>query len=528
MSTQAVLVLLSVPLLLLGAAELLYYPLSIAFELRRRRPAAFAGRWPTVSVVVPAFNEARVIANCVESVLADHYPFKELLLVDDGSTDDTLAVMRRYAHLPGVTVISRRNGGKAAALNSGLAASRGEVLFFVDADGMFTSSTIAEMLTGFDHPMVGAVCGNDEPANLDRVQTRLLALLTHGTAFARRALARIGCLTIVSGNCGAFRRSVLDRTGGFTEGFIGEDLELTWRVHRAGYRVNFRPRAIVYAEVPSTLAALWKQRVRWTRGHLQTARMHREMMLTSRYGAVGWYLPINVFAMLVAPVLQLAAMGLVLWLATSPTVSTSTTLAVVGWLGLGQAVAAICFAVALDRAWRDLRFLYLVPLLPLFSLFISAVVVWAWVLELRGAPAPWNKSHRTGVVSREDVTVAHQPPVPVRTGPSGAHSWPSTSDTLATRPVTPRLPAPSVWPAPLAQPGPPDWSTVPRQHAPPARPAPSVPPPWSAAPAAQGSPAPQRTPAPHGRHRQVPPPWRRPTVTPPPGPSANRRRRVDH
>lgn len=397
---------LSAPLLALGFLELLYYPLAVLFERRRRRGPVFDEPVPIVSIIVPAYNEDRVIAQCIESILDDRHPRKELLLVDDGSTDETLAVMRRYAGIPGVTVISQANAGKAAALNAGLAMACGEILVFVDADGIFAGGTITELLTGFDGRRVGAVCGNDEPVNLDRPQTHLLALLTHGTAFVRRALARINCLTIVSGNCGAVRRSVLDRTGGFTEGFIGEDLELTWRVHRAGYAVNFRPRAVVYAEVPSTARALWKQRIRWTRGHLQTARLHRDLMFSTRFGRIGWYLPLNVFAMLVAPVLQAAAMCLVVVLAAtgnSPISPTATSVLV--WLGLGTALAAVGFAVALDRAWRDLRFVYILPAMPVFSLAMSAVVVWAIVLELRGAPARWNKLARTGVVSRDDAII---------------------------------------------------------------------------------------------------------------------------
>src|SRR6476646_11416464 len=122
--------------------------------------------------------------------------------------------MQRYAHLPNVTVIDKRNGGKAASLNTGIRYAHGEILFFVDADGIFTGRTIREMLKGFDSEKVGAVCGNDEPINLDRPQTHLAALLTHvGTGFVRRALASINCLPIISGNLGAFRRSVLEQTG---------------------------------------------------------------------------------------------------------------------------------------------------------------------------------------------------------------------------------------------------------------------------------------------------------------------------
>jgi cellulose synthase/poly-beta-1,6-N-acetylglucosamine synthase-like glycosyltransferase len=391
------LLVLSGPSLVLGLLELVYYPLAVAHDLRRRGEAVFDDPVPLVSVVVPAYNEARVLRHCLDSILRTGYPRLELVLVDDGSTDETFEIMCHYARVPGVTVLSQRNAGKAAALNAGIRQAHGEILMFVDADGAFTDRTVPEILSAFDHRDVGAVCGNDEPVNLDRVQTRVLALLTHGTAFARRALARIGCLTIVSGNIGAFRRRVLDEIGGFTPGFVGEDLELTWRVHRAGYRVAFAPKAVVYAEVPSTVPALWKQRVRWTRGHLQTARLHRDMLTTGRH----WFLPVNAFSMLVAPVLQLAGslvVGLAALLGHLP--FHGGVVGLVLWLGLAHAVGSLGFAIVLDRAWADLRLFVVLPLLPFFSVLMSLITVAAWIAELHGRPARWNKLARTGVVSR--------------------------------------------------------------------------------------------------------------------------------
>lgn len=393
---------LSLPILLLGATRLLLFPLALLFEVRRR-PVRPAAEQVLVSIVVPAYDEARVVANCVRSILADEHPRKQVILVDDGSRDGTLDVLRRFADEPGVVVVSKPNGGKASALNAGLAHAQGEFVLFVDADGIFTTGTVRRMLEAFDRPSVGAVCGNDEPVNLDRAQTVLLALLTHvGTGFVRRALAVAHCLPIVSGNLGAFRRDVVEELGGFDETTLGEDLELTWRVHRAGYRVAFAPRAVVYAEVPSTVRALWRQRVRWTRGLVQTTRLHVRMLGNPRYGAFGLYLPVNVAAMLLVPVLQVAVVVMLpLLVADGRSPIGSSAMAVLGWLGLLLGLAATVFAIVLDRAWTDLRHLWVVPLWPLYSLLMSVVVCWALLLELVGARARWNKLERTGVVSRD-------------------------------------------------------------------------------------------------------------------------------
>ncbi|HEY3513873.1 glycosyltransferase family 2 protein [Kribbella sp. NPDC051137] len=401
--------LLSAPIVVLGTLKLVYYPLALAHELRRRRPAVFDDPEPLVSVIVPAFDEEVVVGNCVSSLLASGYPRLQVILVDDGSTDGTLSVLRRFEDHPAVTVIAKPNGGKASALNAGIEVATGEILCFCDADGVFTADTIPELLAGFDSRRVGAVCGNDEPANLVGLQTRLLALLTHvGTGFVRRALALINCLPIVSGNLGAFRRSVVEEIGPFAEGFVGEDLELTWRVHRAGYRVAFCPRAKVYAEVPATLRALWKQRVRWARGLIQTARLHSTMIGSPRFGVFGLFLPFNLASMLLLPVLQLAsAVTLLVLVGEGQSPVDLDTMSLLGWLGLVLALVAATLSVGLDRAWRDLRLLSVVPLWSFYSLMMTVVTVWALVLEIRGTTARWNKLERSGVVNRHGAAGAH-------------------------------------------------------------------------------------------------------------------------
>lgn len=397
-----VFLILSIPLLWSGMLNLCYIPLSLAFELRRlhRQPQPHPDEaTPLVSIVVPAYNEGRVIIGCVESILACPYPNKEIILVNDGSTDDTLEHMQRFSNQKNIIIVDKPNGGKASALNAGLAHARGEFVFCVDADGIFTADTIAAMLRAFDGSYVGAVCGSDAPINLDRPQTHLAAIQTHvGTGFVRRALSLIGCLPIVSGNIGAFRRSALARTGGFRPGLLGEDLELTWRMHRAGYEVRFAPDALVLAEVPSTVRGLWKQRVRWARGFLQTAWLHRDMIGNPRFGPIGPFLALNFFSMVVAPILQLSALAsLIILLLTGAAPVGGTPLGFLAWVGLFQTFAIAVFALVLDRAWHHARYLYAVILWLPYSLLLSLVMVRAIYLELRRAEQRWNKLERVGI-----------------------------------------------------------------------------------------------------------------------------------
>ncbi len=379
-----------------------FYPLSLVFEMHKSKQNIFNSKNPFVSIVVPAYNEGKVIGHCIKSILESNYSEYEVILVDDGSSDNTLEEMQRYETSSHVIVVTKKNGGKASALNVGLKLAKGEVIFFVDADGIFAPDTISKMLSGFSSEDVGAVCGNDAPINLDKLQTQLANLLTHvGTGFVRRALSTIDCLPVVSGNIGAYRSSTLEKTGPFLEGFIGEDMELTWRVHKAGYKVVFQPWAIVYAEVPSTITGLWKQRVRWARGLLKTAYIHRDMLFNPKYGLFAFYLPINLTSMIIIPLLQLISiimLPILLFHNINPI--PLSWIGIMGWLGMFSSIFALLFSIALDRAWFDLKYFYVVPLWVLYSLMMDIVMLWAIIVELRREEAKWNKLDRTGIVSR--------------------------------------------------------------------------------------------------------------------------------
>lgn len=409
---------IGVTALFLGLLKLLYVPLAVLFELRtatrRPRPTMLDDR-PAVSVIVPAYNESVVLEGCVRSLVATSYENTEIIVVDDGSTDDTAAVMAELAReFPQLRMLSQPNAGKGAALNNGAAHAAGEILVFVDADSQFQEDTLQRMLEAFDDPRVGAVCGDDRPVNLDRIQTRLLTVISHlGTGLVRRALSLLHCLPIVSGNSGAFRRDVFWEIGAFDTDTVGEDLELTWRVHKAGYGVRFAPRALVLAESPSTIAGLWKQRVRWARGLLQTTALRREMIGNPRYGIFGPFLLFNTVTMVIMPVLQLLGLLLIPVLVVGgANVLPAGFWGWLGWLGLIVTVVLAVIAISLNRAWGDLRHLWTLPLWPIYSVFVSLTMARALYLELARRPSHWNKLERTGVVGtgREPDTAGGDAP----------------------------------------------------------------------------------------------------------------------
>ncbi|UCN14620.1 glycosyltransferase family 2 protein [Cellulomonas iranensis] len=406
----SVLVVAGASMLVIGLVRLATVPAAFVFEARQRRatpgPAGCGPLFaepPAVSVVVPAFEEELLIGNCLRSILRSEHPRLEVVCVDDGSSDRTHRRMQEVAQTDArVRVLRQQNAGKGAALNTGIAASRGDVVVLVDADGLFRPDTLTLLLRGFRHARVGAVCGNDRPVNLDHVLTRLLALISHvGTGLMRRALDVLGCLPVVSGNIGAYRRDVLERVGPLRTDTLGEDLELTWRVHRAGYGVTFAPDAVVHAESPSTVRGLWRQRVRWARGLLQATSLHRGMIGNPHHGAFGVYLLYNTLAQVVGPFVQVlgAVVSTVLVLVDGPDRLPAS---LAGWLllvGLPLSVALLVVAVLLDRSPGDLRQLWTVVLWPPYSALMSLVVLDAARLELGNAENRWNKLERSGTVS---------------------------------------------------------------------------------------------------------------------------------
>lgn len=401
---RLLLLVLGGPVLVFGLVKLLVLPLSVWFEIRdagrrRREDPTLHDKWPSVSIIVPAFNEATAIGNCVRSIQRTRYDRYEVILVDDGSTDNTAQLMAELAAGdPRIKVLTQGNAGKGAALNRGIRNSTGEVLMFVGADGILFRDTVDRMLQAFEDGRTGAVCGDDRAANLDRTQTRMLAFVSHaGTGMVRRALTMLGCLPGGSGNISAFPRKVVEEIGLFREDAVGAELDLTWRVHKAGYRVSFAPRALVCAESPATIAALWRQRVRRARGLLQTLAVHKGGTGNLRRGRFGAHRLFIAMTMVVLPVVQIVViLDLVFLFALGHDPLGGNAWAVLGWLFIIVALVLAMSAPGMDREWKDLRLVWALPLLPLYSVFTSLAMAAALGQELRGKEARWTVPARKG------------------------------------------------------------------------------------------------------------------------------------
>jgi cellulose synthase/poly-beta-1,6-N-acetylglucosamine synthase-like glycosyltransferase len=220
-----------------------------------------------ISVLIPAFNEARVIAVSVRRVLASRHAAIEVIVIDDGSSDATSAIVARgFAEDDRVKLLTLANGGKARALNQGLMRATGAIVVALDADTQFEPETIARLARWFGDPAIGAVAGSAKVGNRVNLVTRWQAI-EYVTAqnLERRALASLGAIMVVPGAVGAWRRAALDEVGGFPEDTLAEDQDLTIAIQRAGWRVANDAEAIAWTEAPQGFRALAKQRFRWSR-----------------------------------------------------------------------------------------------------------------------------------------------------------------------------------------------------------------------------------------------------------------------
>jgi cellulose synthase/poly-beta-1,6-N-acetylglucosamine synthase-like glycosyltransferase/spore germination protein YaaH/peptidoglycan/xylan/chitin deacetylase (PgdA/CDA1 family) len=283
----------------------------------RRRPADLDPETgPLVSVLIPCFNEEKVIASSVSRILESNWTRLEVLVLDDGSTDATAEVVRtEFAGEPRVKLLSFPNAGKALALNRGLDQVHGEIVVALDADTLFPPNTIGRLARWFVDPKVGAVAGNALVGNRSNLLTRWQAL-EYVTAqnLERRALAALGAVTVVPGAVGAWRRSTLEALGGYPSDTLAEDQDLTIAAQFAGWRIEFDPDARAYTEAPETVSGLLKQRFRWSFGTLQCIWKHREATFNPKHPILGFVaLPqIWLFQIILATAAPLVDLG-VIW-----------------------------------------------------------------------------------------------------------------------------------------------------------------------------------------------------------------------
>ena len=382
---------------------------------RREREQSGAAFEPFVSVIVPAYNEERVIEGTIRSLLNSDYDKFEIIVVDDGSQDRTSEVVREhFADESLVRLFTVPNAGKASALNFGLRYAQGDIVVALDADTQFPAETIRALARRFVDPEIGAVAGNAKVGNRINIVTRWQALeYITSQNMDRRAFASLNCITVVPGAVGAWRRELIEQCGGFSSDTLAEDQDLTLRIRKLGFKIGYEERAIGWTEAPDKLRMLARQRFRWGYGTLQCMWMHRDVLFRPRYGALGFVAMPNVWIFqilfpLISPIMDLMlAYTLVsnaLDRLQQPAGYSFTNLRqVLFYYALFLAVdwCAACFAFALERKerWRLLWWLFLQRFC--YRQVMYYVMVKSVATAIHGAAVNWGKLERKATVEAQ-------------------------------------------------------------------------------------------------------------------------------
>jgi len=290
-------------------STMLFVPMAIYSKYREQLQPKLAV-YPKVSVIVPAYNEEKVIGKTIESLIETKYPKKEIIVVDDGSKDKTLEIAKRYTDH--IKVLHKENGGKSSALNLGIVYSTGEIIVIVDADTIIGRNSIKELLKGFlTHKDVAAVAGNVKVRNRVNWITKCQAIeYITGIQIVRRAFDIFGTIAIVPGALGAFKKSLVKEAGTYRKDTIVEDFDITIKLLKSGFVTQGSTKAVSYTEAPSTLIDFVKQRKRWYRGNIQVLKRHSDALTNPRFGGLQRLaFPYLLLGMIVTPIIGLIAIA---------------------------------------------------------------------------------------------------------------------------------------------------------------------------------------------------------------------------
>ncbi|MEO0004705.1 MAG: glycosyltransferase family 2 protein, partial [candidate division WOR-3 bacterium] len=352
---------------------------------------------PYVSIIVPTYNEDKVIRQSLNSLLKLNYPAYEIIVVDDGSTDETFQKAKAYVGNYGkatVKLISTPNQGKARALNTGIKYAQGEIIVCMDGDSRLEPQSLKKGVQHFRNPKVGAVAGNVKVVNRNKLITRLQALeYIEGVNLPRRAQGILRLVNIVPGPIGFFRRKALEDVGYYSWDTFAEDCDLTLKLLAAGWRVEYEPLAISWTEAPEKWTDLLKQRYRWTRGILQSLAKHKDALFSPdkfSYFFILWWM---VYEVLIWPGMNVFGNLLFIFIAFFFGLSP---LLLFWWLLLTLLdIIAAFFSINSEREAA-----FLLPYSIFYRLFFILVIdvckVLASIEEFLGVKMTWGKLVRMG------------------------------------------------------------------------------------------------------------------------------------
>jgi poly-beta-1,6 N-acetyl-D-glucosamine synthase len=356
---------------------------------------------PFVSIIVPIYNEDKVLRDSVESLLNLDYDNFEIIMINDGSTDNTREVAEslvgiqkgKYSDVK-VTLINKQNAGKAIALNTGIAISQADFVLCMDSDSKLSPNTLKVAMRHFNNPKIGAVAGNVKVLNRKKFLTDLQALeYIEGLNMARSAQSYIRLVNIIPGPIGVFRKKALQSAGFYSDDTFAEDADLTLKIMAAGWKVYYEPLAISYTQAPTTLQQLIKQRYRWTRGILQSIRKHKNLIFSSKSPSIGYTFIIlfMIYEALIWPVMNIAANFFFIFAAIYFGISS---LLFYWWAGLAILdLAAALYCITVEK--EEFRLVwYAIIYRMVFILIIDVSKAMSTIEEFLGIKMSWGKLER--------------------------------------------------------------------------------------------------------------------------------------
>lgn len=357
---------------------------------------------PLVSIIIPVFNEGKIIKDSVMSLLKMNYNKYEIIIVNDGSTDNTAEVCEELVGVHkglhsdiSVTLINKPNGGKSSALNTGIQYSKADFVLCMDGDTQLAPNSLKESVKYFRDEKLGAVAGNVKILNRKRILTDLQALeYIEGLNLLRSSQSYLGIINIIPGPIGIFRKSAIQQSGWYSNDTFAEDADLTLKLRIAGWKVVYEMNAIAYTEAPENIHQLLKQRYRWTRGILQSIRKYKEylynpfidfgntiILWTMFYDAIIWptmNIFANVFFISVALFFGMSSLIPLWW-------------AIIALLDIVSAL----YCVAVEK--EEIRLVPYAFVYRLFFIFLIDITkAAATIEEFLGLEMTWGKLDRVG------------------------------------------------------------------------------------------------------------------------------------
>ena len=244
-------------------------------------------KWPSVDIIVPCFNESKTIVATVDSLLNLEYPkdkFK-IVVVDDGSTDNSLEILQIFKDNPQVLIHHKKNGGKYTALNFGIENSKADLVGCLDADSFVDKDALKTMLPYFENQKIMAVVPSIkvyEPNN--NILQKVQRVEYSWGIFVRKILTYLNALHVTPGPFTIFRRKMFNTIGKYKHAYHTEDLEMALRMQKHNYKIANSHRSVVYTVTPTTVKSLYKQRRRWTYGFLKNTIDYRSLIFKKEYG----------------------------------------------------------------------------------------------------------------------------------------------------------------------------------------------------------------------------------------------------